>query len=208
MTNNYSERQYKVRGSQDAVTVTEVSDLGFMRAAIGDAISGDKSSSSGISSRRISGSYTVSNSRFLMKATKFAGMNRSVLGATGARSRPTSDTLVFRLQGKNEFCFNFFNAVPIKNSYRKWISNSDTNISKEQGRFLDSYIDRENQKQNQQTKGEVFSTGVLGIGKYGKKHAEREKVSNSAVNAGTTGSENKRITASFVQSPEWSISHE
>lgn len=208
MTSDYSNRQNQVTSAQRIVPLLQSREFFTAGVAIVNSLFGDVSGGSGISTRRIGSTDTIADSRFLMKSSQFAGVYGPMLRTTRTGGRPTTNSLGIRLHSENKLSIELLDFAPIKDMQGEWIANSNSFISKKQSGFLNSKVNRKNQKQNEEGKADIFLVGVTGIGKYRQKHSDRKKITQGAINAGTTRSKNNRISAGLVQSPEWSSNHE
>lgn len=208
MTSDYSNRQNEITSAQNHVVLMQSRDSLSAGVAIIDSLSGDVSRGSRISPRRVGGTNTISNPGFLVKSAQFAGMYGAMLGTTRSGSGPTTNVFGTGLNRQNKFGVDLLDVAPIKDAQGKRIANSDSFIGKKQRGFLNSYINRKNQEKNHQSEGDVFSDGVFRIGKNRQEHSHSKEITKCAVNSRTACSEDNRISAGLVQSPEWSSNHE
>lgn len=208
MTSDYSNRQGDVTSAHNHVRLIQSSYLVCVGAAIINSLSGNVRSSARVSAGRVSSSDTISHPGFLVKSAQFAGMYGAMLGATGTGGRPAAYGFGVGLNRKNKLSVDILDVAPINDAQRKWVTNSNTLISKKQRGFLYSNVNCEDQKKNHQTEGDVFTESVLRISKNCEKHSYRKEIAQSAVDSRATRSENYRISAGLVQSPEWSSNHE
>ena len=201
MKNNYTQ-------SQSSIDVFgQIIDFNFAgyfsgvdAAAIVDIGTGNLGSRSRIRSGRISSSDSTA---LLVKSFEFTGMNGAMLGSGRSSSSPTLCDSMVAGNVENKFGVNFTDVVPVQNGSRKRISNSQTNISEEQSRSLNSKVHGCCNQKCECTESDVFSLGVRGVQKRREEHSKTEDVSHSAIDPRALRTKNNGIATSASQNCEW-----
>ncbi len=201
MKNNYTQSQSSIDVFGQIINFNFAGNLsGINASTIVDVGASNLGSRSRIRSGRISSSDSTA---LLVKSFEFTGMNGAMLGSGRSSSSPTLCDSMVAGDVENKFGVNFTDVVPVQNSSRKRISNSQTNISEKQSWSLNSKVDGCCNQKCECTESDVLDLGVRGIQNRREEHSKTEDVSHGAIDSRALRTKNNGIATSASQNGEW-----
>ena len=204
--NNNRQQAQRVQNSGNDVFIHNVINSGtFGTASLVHTIISDVKSSARIGMGRISSSNRVG---LFSNATKVTTVNSFVLVAAGSNCAPATKDSVLSFDGERVLGVQANNIRPINNDGGKWVSYSQTTISKKNCRTIQETVNQSSHEKHQSNGSTLTKVKRTAFYNDRSSHAGAKNVASTTVKISSTGAKELRITTGFSQIFEGGSRHE